>query len=112
MAAFSRQVPEENPRMDNFEIISQIGVGNFSVIHKVKDKTTGEISALKIFEKAKVARIRKTKDVIMERYVLEKLEDSPYVANIYEKWKDDLHCCIRLEYLEGGELWDICKVFG
>ena len=54
-------------------------------------------------------RIRKFKDVIMEKYVLEKLKGNTYVANILEKWHDDFNVCIRMEYLKGGELFKLCK---
>ena len=76
----------------------------------VKDKKNdNEISALKIFEKQKVTRMRKHKDILMEKYVLQKLADCPDVVNLLETFKDDISVYMRLEAVEGGELWDICK---
>jgi len=48
----------------------------------------------------------------MEKYVLDKLKESPYVASLHETWHDDFFACIRMENMKGGELWSICKNFG
>lgn len=80
-------------------------------IYLVKEKSTGEVSALKVFEKAKVTRMRKHKDVLMEKYVLNKLKDVEEVINLYETFRDKINVYMRFEPALGGEIWDICKSF-
>jgi hypothetical protein len=57
------------------------------------------VSALKIFNRDKVTRMRKHKDILMEKYALEKLADSKYVIDLYETFKDDANLCMRFEVL-------------
>ena len=118
---------ENEERLNQFEKIKVLGTGNFSVkffviiiyvnfikeIYLVEDsKNNNEVSALKIFNKEKVTRIRKHQDILMEKYALEKLKDSKYVIDLLETFKDDINLCMRFEALQDGELWDIMKEFG
>ncbi len=66
----------------------------------MKDKKNNdELSALKIFNKEKVTRIRKHKDILMEKYALDKLNGSKYVIKLFETFKDDVNLCMRFEVL-------------
>lgn len=71
-----------------------------------------ERSALKTFEKKALARARKQKDVLMEKYSLEKLKDCSGVAQILETFKDDFNVYIRMEAFTGGEIWNKVHTFG
>ena len=63
------------------------------------NKNSGEISALKIFDKDKVTRLRKHKDILMEKYALEKLKESNYVISLLETFKDQSNLGMRFEAL-------------
>jgi hypothetical protein len=66
----------------------------------VEDKrNANELSALKIFDKDKVTRLRKHKDILMEKYALEKLRESKYVIRLLETFKDANNLGIRFEAL-------------
>lgn len=56
--------------------------------------------------------MRKHKDVLMEKYVLQKLSDVEEVVNLHETFRDSLNVYMRLEAVLGGELWNICEKFG
>lgn len=66
---------------------------------------------MKIFEKEKVSRIRKEKDILMEKYVLEKLKDVEGVINLRETFKDEMNAYMKLEPVRGGEIWKLCRNF-
>ena len=97
---------------DNYNIIKKIGSGNFSEIYEVVNKTTGQIFAMKTIEKAKLKRLNKEKDVIMEKYCLKKLEGSNYVVKLFETFQDEFNLYIIMELVHGGELWEIVRSFG
>jgi serine/threonine protein kinase len=66
----------------------------------VKDKkNSNEVSALKIFDKEKVTRLRKHKDILMEKYALEKMKESGYIIRLLETFKDENNLGMRFEAL-------------
>lgn len=104
--------PPDLDSPDAYEIVKPLGSGNFSEIYLVVDKLTGRHLALKQIDKQKVNRLHKQQDVLMEKHILTKLLGVPGCLQLVRTFKDELYCYILTEALEGGELWDLCKVFG
>lgn len=48
----------------------------------------------------------------MEVHCLKKLAGIPEVIDFFHYFEDELHIYLNFEYVNGGELWDIVKVFG
>lgn len=48
----------------------------------------------------------------MEKYVLNKLKGCKRVVELYETFKDEMNLYFNMEYMKGGELFDLCSVFG
>ena len=70
------------PSIKHFEVLDELGTGNYSTIYKVQRKADGEIFALKLVEKAQVDKIKKRhpnvhNEVKMEKRALHKLQDGP-----------------------------------
>mmetsp|Transcript_28573 Transcript_28573/g.50775 ORF Transcript_28573/g.50775 Transcript_28573/m.50775 type:complete len:394 (-) Transcript_28573:2144-3325(-) len=95
-----------------YEVLKPLGSGNFSEIYLVIEKDTGRRLALKQIDKQKVNRLHKQQDVLMEKHMLTKLLGVPGCLQLVRTFKDELNCFIVTEALEGGELWELCKVFG
>ena len=97
---------------DSFYDIKKIGDGNFSEIFKATCKSTNKVYAIKQINKQRVKQLHKEADIVMEKYVLEKLNDCKYVTNIYETFQDELSMFIMMEYVNNGELWNEIRIFG
>ena len=68
--------------------ITHIGSGNFSNIILVEEYKKGTKYAMKQYSIADVKRRRKTADLEMEEYVLNKLKDCKRVVRLYEVFSD------------------------
>lgn len=79
-----------------------MGTGNFSIIFKSVSKKDGNTYAIKQVEKAKVQRMRKEADVLMEKHCLNKLKDCPYVVRLYKTFQDEISLYFQMEYPERG----------
>lgn len=92
--------------------IKLIGEGNFSEIFLVKDPVDDKEYALKVIEKGKLSRMRKEKDVLMEKHCLIKLKDVDDVINIIETHKDEYNLYLLVEAVKKCELFEECTIFG
>jgi serine/threonine protein kinase len=99
-------------KADDYIQIKQIGVGNFSEILLVKKKDTEGEFAMKMIPKLKLRQLHKENDVIIEKHCLKKLEPSGCVIKLFDTFQDELNLYMIMEYVPGGELWDIVKNFG
>lgn len=102
----------KRPRSEELYRLKLIGTGNFSSIYLVEEYFTKKLTALKEYPKHEVERRRKTADLVMEKYVLEKLKDCDRVCKMIETCKDAFNIYFHMEWMEGGELWKKLRVFG
>lgn len=100
------------PRSEELTRIHLLGTGNFSSIFLAEEYRSRKVSALKVYSKYEVERRKKTDDILMEKYVLNKLKGCKRVVELYETFKDDLNLYLNMEFLKGGELFDLCAGFG
>ena len=111
------QQPEKEKKGKNFNpedyiIMLSIGTGNFSEVHLVEHKTTKILYALKSFEKRRVESLHKERDVLMEKYALEKIAPHKNIIGYYGSAKDDFEMYILYEYINGGDLWHKKVIYG
>ncbi|CAG9315561.1 unnamed protein product [Blepharisma stoltei] len=97
---------------DDFQFLEILGIGNFSEIIHVEERRTGKQYALKKVNKQKVTQLRKQADILMEKHVMNRLKDLEGVVHLYECFKDSMDLYFLYERVEGGEIWDRCKIFG
>ena len=103
------------PSIKHFEVIEELGTGNYSSTYRVKRKADGEIFAMKLVEKAQVDKIKKRhpnvhNEIKMEKRALAKLRDGPLgkhpnVVEMFCTFQDyyTLYYCV--EICAGGEMW-------
>ena len=102
----------KNFNTDDFIVMLSIGTGNFSEVHLVENKTTKFLYAMKSFEKRRVESLHKERDVLMEKYALEKISPHKNIIGYYGSSKDDFEMFILYEYINGGDLWHRKVIYG
>ena len=102
----------KNFKPEDYILMLSIGTGNFSEIHLVEHKTTKILYALKTFEKRRVESLHKERDVLMEKYALEKIPPHKNIIGYYGTSKDDFEMFILYEYINGGDLWHKKVIYG
>ena len=107
-----KKIKGKNFNPDDYVLMLSIGTGNFSNIQMVEHKETKILYALKSFEKRRVESLHKERDVLMEKYAMEKITPSPYIIGYYGSAKDDFEMYILYEYINGGDLWHKSVIYG
>ena len=92
--------------MASFTIGDVLGEGNYSQIMAVTMRATQERYALKVVDKDKVKRNKKTTDVLVEKWVLRHVEH-PSIIKLFHTFQDRGALYLVLELVAGGELWAI-----
>lgn len=91
-----------------YEIIRQIGKGTFSKVYEGKSIETGEIVALKVFQKNKVKQ-----DSVMlfenELETLMRMSDHENVLRLIDAFETEAELVIVTEYCDGGDLFGLIR---
>jgi serine/threonine-protein kinase SRK2 len=87
-----------NPK---FELIRDIGSGNFGVAKLMRDKQTGELVAVKFIERGEKIDKNVERELINHRSLLH-----PNIIRFKEVFLTASHLGIVMEYAAGGELFD------
>ena len=102
----------KNFNVSDYLMMMQIGAGNFSELFMVEHKETKILYTMKTFTKARVEQVKKQEDVLMEKHVMNKLPEHQNIINFYGCGRDELFLYILYEYVNGGELWKKCVIYG
>eukprot|EP00899_Mesostigma_viride_P013410 jgi/Mesvir1/2206/Mv09851-RA.1 len=91
--------------VDRYEVVRDIGSGNFGVARLVKDKVTGELLAVKYIERGVKIDENVQREIFNHRMLRH-----PNIIQFKEVLLTPTHLAIVMEYASGGELFDrICK---
>jgi len=88
---------------DDFEPLAIIGRGAFGEVRIVREKTTGQIHAMKKLKKSEMLRRGQVEHVKAERNLLVEVS-SPYVMKLYYSFQDEEFLYLITEYLPGGDM--------
>ncbi|CAM9759010.1 unnamed protein product, partial [Chrysoparadoxa australica] len=93
----------------HFDVVGEIGSGNFSTLLQVKHKESRRQYALKVIDKQEAGRIRRRhpniyNEIHMEKRALAKL-DHAGIVRLYSTFQDFGSLYYLLELCEGGEVW-------
>ena len=108
----NKNIRNKNFNPENYVLMMSIGTGNFSHVQMVEHKETKILYALKSFEKRRVESLHKERDVLMEKYAMEKITPNPYIIGYFGSAKDDFEMYILYEYINGGDLWHKSVIYG
>ncbi|KAJ9564687.1 hypothetical protein OSB04_000653 [Centaurea solstitialis] len=90
--------------MDRYEILKDIGSGNFGVAKLVKDKSSGELFAVKYIDRGQKIDEHVEREILNHRSL-----KHPNIIRFKEVLLTETHLAIVMEYAAGGELFErIC----
>lgn len=93
-----------NQNFDIKEVIGRNGHSNSidgatSTVRRAVSKSTGEQFAIKVYENERM-KAKNEIDMLMRL-------DHPSIVNIYDIYEDEENIVLVLEYMEGGELYNM-----
>ncbi|EKX50264.1 hypothetical protein GUITHDRAFT_104079 [Guillardia theta CCMP2712] len=95
--------------INEFEVVKDLGMGSFGTVKLVRDSKSGDLYAMKVFDKEKlrnkwIGATNMLEDVEKEIKIL-KLMDHPNCIKLYEVLDnpENEKLFLRLEYCEGGQ---------
>ncbi|XP_039690494.1 serine/threonine-protein kinase SAPK3 [Medicago truncatula] len=86
---------------ERYEILKDLGSGNFGVTRLAKDKKTGELVAIKYIERGYKIDENVPREIVNHRSLRH-----PNIIKFKEVFVTPTHLAIVLEYAAGGELFD------
>jgi len=92
--------------LSDYEKIRVIGRGAFGEVRVVRDKSSGEIFAMKIMKKSEMLKKNQVAHIRAERDVLA-LADNPWVVKLDYSFQDDKNLYLVMEFLQGGDLMTV-----
>jgi len=96
--------------MNELEKLGQIGIGLFGSVECVQHKQTRELYALKVVSKGVYKKDGIVNNLMMEKTCLSIL-DSNFIIRLYSTMKDRQCCYFLLEFVNGGEFYELLRTF-
>ncbi|KAE8573900.1 Putative twitchin [Halyomorpha halys] len=87
---------------DSYDILEEIGTGAFGVVHRCREKKTGNVFAAKfipVSHPMEKELIRKEIDIMNQLH-------HPKLINLHDAFEDDDEMVLIFEFLSGGELFE------
>lgn len=88
-----------------------LGRGNFVTVYSAVELPTGRTVALKVVDRYRAGKLKKTNDLIMEKHCLLRM-NHPNIIKMYAHFTDTLNVWVVLEACLHGEMWDEVKTIG
>ena len=95
----------------DFEIGILLGRGTFTSVYAAVEKKTGLRCAMKIVDRYRCERLKKTADLYMERHCLQRTNHRN-IIKMLGWFSDNTNVYVMLEECLGGELWELIKTVG
>jgi serine/threonine protein kinase len=104
--------PENSIKFTELEDANKsLGQGTFANVRLVLHKDTNTYYALKAMRKADLIAHKLQSNVIAEKKIMLAC-DCPFIVKLYRAFQDTDHLYMLLEYIEGGELFNVIHVPG
>ncbi|XP_032686677.1 death-associated protein kinase 1-like isoform X2 [Odontomachus brunneus] len=95
---------QHEPIEKNYQLLEEIGKGQFAIVRKCKEIKTGALYAAKIMRKRRVARGVAAADIAREAGLLARLRH-PNIVSLYKVIDTGTTVVLLLELISGGELF-------
>ena len=101
---------ERECRKDDFESLtnSNIGVGGFGKVYKVRHKVSKNIFAIKVINKAKIVEHDLVEQIKLEVEIMYKLNHQ-HIVKLYNHYEDDDSFYLILQYCAKGQIYTLLK---
>ncbi|XP_019911298.1 citron Rho-interacting kinase isoform X3 [Esox lucius] len=96
------EVHELQPGLRDFEKCELVGRGRFADVQVVRERSTGDVCALKVMEKA-LLRSQDNVAYMEERRIMT-VSSSPWIPRLHYAFQDQDNIYLVMEYLPGGDL--------
>lgn len=95
--------------LSDFTIDKELGHGSFGMIYRVKSLKTGGVYVIKKINIEHLSQ-KSQKEVIHEAQILKKL-DHPNIVKYFCSFMDGKSLCIVMEYINGGDLHKLIRLY-
>jgi calcium-dependent protein kinase len=95
----------KKPFSDCYQMLRELGSGQFGKVYLAENQLTGERRAVKVISKKKSEALRDKAKFISEVEILARL-NHPNIIRIYEMFEDEKRYYVVSELCTGGELFD------
>ena len=104
---------ERECRKDDFESISNsnIGVGGFGKVYKVRHKVSKNVFAIKVINKKKIIEHDLVEQIKLEVKIMYKLNHD-HILKLYNHYEDDDNFYLILQYCAKGQIYSLLKKEG
>ena len=103
--------PLARHRDTDFEIGVLLGRGTFTSVYSAVEKATGQRCAMKVVDRYRCERLKKTADLYMERHCLQRTNHCN-IVKMLGWFSDNTSVFVMMEECLGGELWELIKTVG
>ncbi|KAK4441577.1 Serine/threonine-protein kinase tricorner [Sesamum alatum] len=87
----------------DFDLLTMIGKGAFGEVRVCREKTTGQVYAMKKLKKSEMLRRGQVEHVKAERNLLAEV-DNNCIVKLYCSFQDEEYLYLIMEYLPGGDM--------
>eukprot|EP00927_Polykrikos_kofoidii_P053719 TRINITY_DN48283_c0_g1_i1.p1 TRINITY_DN48283_c0_g1~~TRINITY_DN48283_c0_g1_i1.p1 ORF type:complete len:355 (+),score=50.79 TRINITY_DN48283_c0_g1_i1:81-1145(+) len=108
--SFPVRRPQKKKDTD-YEIGELLGRGNFVSVYRAVEIATGVTYALKVVDRYRCDKLKKTNDLYMEKHCLLRC-NHPNIIKMFAHFTDTLTVFVVMEDCSVGELWDLIKTVG
>eukprot|EP00042_Codosiga_hollandica_P040643 m.352892 g.352892 ORF g.352892 m.352892 type:complete len:984 (+) comp55916_c0_seq1:122-3073(+) len=109
---FSKKEPKDASSrfaVENLEMIESIGEGSFATVVRAQDKRTGVDYAIKMINLLNFPEEEALAQIQQEQTIMELVSGYPLIVKLFHTWTVNGHKCFALEYIAGGDLFEILK---
>ncbi|KAI0762504.1 kinase-like protein [Fomes fomentarius] len=89
-------------KVDQFEIIAQVGQGGYGEVYLARKADTREVCALKKMKKRTLFKMDEVRHVLVERDILTATK-TPWLVRLLYAFQDPQHVYLAMEYVPGGD---------
>jgi serine/threonine protein kinase len=104
----SRPAAPKLVKLDDFDIIRQIGRGTYGVVQLIRNKNDGQLYAMKMMNKKMLEDFDQVNQVLVERSVLLTVTH-PFLVSARFTFQDAANVYLVIDYIPGGELFGRLK---
>eukprot|EP00933_Yihiella_yeosuensis_P019392 TRINITY_DN15736_c0_g1_i1.p1 TRINITY_DN15736_c0_g1~~TRINITY_DN15736_c0_g1_i1.p1 ORF type:complete len:355 (-),score=74.50 TRINITY_DN15736_c0_g1_i1:67-1131(-) len=95
----------------DYEIGTLLGRGTYTSVYEATHKPTGKLVAVKVVDRYRCEKLKKTADLYMEKHCLSRT-NHVNIVKMQGWFSDNTSIFVVMEACLGGELWDIIKTVG